>query len=154
MEEYGHRCETRRKTAEQFRKASFWCWFKSLASCACTFESFRSKLCQFFKKRGYPDSAVSTGKRRALEIDREIALQTRQRRERIGWPLSRTPSRCWKKGHRCVKNSTLVLLSLYVSSYLHLRLKSRLAVKLRRATNRTSTPLPVLSCPVQCENSK
>lgn len=76
VEECWHRCETRRKRAEQFRKTSFWCWLISLASCACTFESFRSKLCQFFKKRGYPDSAVSTGKRRALEIDRETALQT------------------------------------------------------------------------------
>ena len=61
---------------EHHNSASFWCWLISLASCACAFESFRSKLCQFFKKRGYPDSAVSTGKRRALEIDRETALQT------------------------------------------------------------------------------
>ena len=34
------------------------------------------EMCQFFKKRGYPDSAVTTGKHRAQEIDRETALQT------------------------------------------------------------------------------
>ena len=32
-------------------------------------------MCQFFKKRGYPDSVVTTGKQRAQEIDRETALQ-------------------------------------------------------------------------------
>ena len=31
------------------------------------------EMCQFFKKRGYPDSAVTTGKHRAQEIDRETA---------------------------------------------------------------------------------
>ena len=38
-------------------------------------------MCQFFKKRGYPDSAVTTGKHRAQEIDRETALQTSQNEE-------------------------------------------------------------------------
>ena len=37
--------------------------------------------CQFFKKRGYPDSAVTTGKHRAHEIDRDAALQTSQNEE-------------------------------------------------------------------------
>ena len=35
----------------------------------------------FFKKRGYPDSAVITGKHRAQEIDRETALETSQSEE-------------------------------------------------------------------------
>ena len=38
-------------------------------------------MCQFFKKRGYPHSAVTTGKHRAQEIDRETALQTSQNEE-------------------------------------------------------------------------
>ena len=39
------------------------------------------EMCQFLKKRGYPDSAVTTGKHRAQEIDRETALQTSQNDE-------------------------------------------------------------------------
>ena len=39
-------------------------------------------MCQFFKKRGYPDSAVTTGKHRAQEIDREATQQTSQNEER------------------------------------------------------------------------
>ena len=35
----------------------------------------------FFKKRGYPDSTVTTGKHCAQEIDRETALQTSQSEE-------------------------------------------------------------------------
>ena len=38
-------------------------------------------MCQFFKKRGYPDSAVITGKHRRQEIDRKTALQTSQNEE-------------------------------------------------------------------------
>ena len=34
------------------------------------------EICQFFEKRGYRDSAVTTGKHRAQDIDRETALQT------------------------------------------------------------------------------
>ena len=38
-------------------------------------------MCQFFKKRGYPDSAVTTGKHRTQETDRWNALQTSQKKE-------------------------------------------------------------------------
>ena len=38
-------------------------------------------MCQFFKTRGYPDSALTTGKHRAHEIDRDTALQTSQNEE-------------------------------------------------------------------------
>ena len=38
-------------------------------------------MCQFFKKRGYSDSAVTTGKHCAQEIDRETALQTSENKE-------------------------------------------------------------------------
>ena len=38
-------------------------------------------MCQFFKKHGYPDSAVNTGKHRRQEIDRKTALQTSQNEE-------------------------------------------------------------------------
>ena len=44
----------------------------------------------FFKKRGYPDSAVSTGKHRAQEIDRETALQTSQNEETDRIPFTLT----------------------------------------------------------------
>ena len=40
-----------------------------------------ARKCQFFKKRGYPDSAVTTGKHRAQEINRETALQSSQNEE-------------------------------------------------------------------------
>ena len=50
-------------------------------------------MCQFFKKRGYPDSAVTTGKHRAHEIDRDAALQTSQNEEtnRIPFTLIHHP---------------------------------------------------------------
>ena len=35
----------------------------------------------YFKERGYPDSAVTTGKHRAQEIDGETALQFSQKKE-------------------------------------------------------------------------
>ena len=47
-------------------------------------------MCQFFKKRGYPDSAVTTGKHRAQEIDRETALQTSQNEETNRIPFTPT----------------------------------------------------------------
>ena len=47
-------------------------------------------MCQFFKKRGYPDSTVTTGKHRAQEIDRETALQTSQNEEADGIPFTFT----------------------------------------------------------------
>ena len=48
---------------------------------------------QFFKKRGYLDSAVTTGEHRAHEIDRETTLQTSQNEEtnRIPFTLSYHP---------------------------------------------------------------
>ena len=48
------------------------------------------EMCQFFKKRGYPDSAVTTGKHRAQEIDRETALQTSQNKETDRIPFTLT----------------------------------------------------------------
>ena len=47
-------------------------------------------MCQFFKKRGYPDSAVTTGKHRAQEIDRDTALKTSQNEETDGIPFTLT----------------------------------------------------------------
>ena len=47
-------------------------------------------MCQFFKKRGYPDSTVTTGKQRAQEIDRETALQTSQNDETDRIPATLT----------------------------------------------------------------
>ena len=47
-------------------------------------------MCQFFKKRGYPDSAVTTGKHRAQEIDREAALQASQNEETDRIPFTLT----------------------------------------------------------------
>ena len=47
-------------------------------------------MCQFFKKRGYPDSAVTTGKHRAQEIDRETTLQTSQNEETDRIPFTLT----------------------------------------------------------------
>ena len=47
-------------------------------------------MCQFFKKRGYPDSTVTTGKHRAQEINQETALQTSQNEETDRIPLTLT----------------------------------------------------------------
>ena len=49
-----------------------------------------TKCASFFKKRGYPDSAVTTGKHRAQEIDRETALQTSQNQETDRIPFTLT----------------------------------------------------------------
>ena len=48
------------------------------------------KCASFKKKRGYPDSAVTTGKHRAQEIDRETALQTSQNEETDRIPFTLT----------------------------------------------------------------
>ena len=48
------------------------------------------EMFQFFKKRSYPDSAVTTGKQRAQEIDRETALQTSQNDETDRIPATLT----------------------------------------------------------------
>ena len=147
---------------------------RRLCSNDSDFNNKCEEMCQFFKKRGYPDSAITTGKHRAQEIDRNTALQSpqdeetnripftltyhpqnlavknvilknfkilrndpetqhifsqwpfhmhlrerhllhnlhtmqkdlhRRNREKIGGPLSRTPTRCRKKRHRCLKTS-------------------------------------------------
>ena len=48
------------------------------------------EMCQLFKTRAYPDSAVTTGKHRAQEIDPETPLHTSQNVEtnRIPFTLS------------------------------------------------------------------
>ena len=50
-------------------------------------------MCQFFIKRGWPDSVATTGKHRVYEIDRETALQTSQNEEtnRMTWTLTYHP---------------------------------------------------------------
>ena len=48
------------------------------------------EMFQFFKKRNYPDSAVTTGKQRAQEIDRETAPQTSQNDETDRIPATLT----------------------------------------------------------------
>ena len=67
------------------------------------------KCASFKKKRGYPDSAVTTGKRRAQEIDREAALQTSQNKEtnRIPFTLTYHPQNLAVKDV-IIKNSTLI----------------------------------------------
>ena len=64
-------------------------------------------MCQFFKKRGYPDSAISTGKHRAQEIDRNTALQSPQDEEtnRIPFTLTYHPQNLAVK-NVILKNST------------------------------------------------
>ena len=47
-------------------------------------------MCQFFKRHGYPDSAVTKGKHRAQQIDREIALQSSQKEETDRTPFTLT----------------------------------------------------------------
>ena len=46
------------------------------------------KCASFSKKRGYPDSAVTTGKHRAQEIDRETTLQTLPKEEINRYPFT------------------------------------------------------------------
>ena len=48
------------------------------------------KCASFFKKHGYADSAVTTGKHRAQEIDRKTALQTSQNEETDRIPFTLT----------------------------------------------------------------
>ena len=48
----------------------------------------RKLMCQFFKKRCSTDSAVTTGKHRAQEIDRETALQTSQNEKTNRFPFT------------------------------------------------------------------
>ena len=55
-----------------------------------TLENKCEEMCQFFKSHGYRDSAVTTGKHRAQEVDREIALQTSQNEETNRIPFTLT----------------------------------------------------------------
>ena len=63
---------------------------RRLCSDDTDFNNKCEEMCQFFKKRGYPDSAVTTGKHRAQEIDRETALQTSQNEETDRTPFTLT----------------------------------------------------------------
>ena len=63
---------------------------RRLCSDDADFNNKCEEMCQFFKKRGYPDSAVTTGKHRAQEIDRETALQTSQNEETDRIPFTLT----------------------------------------------------------------
>ena len=58
--------------------------------CSDDTDSKCEEICQFFKKRGYPDSTETTGKHRAQEIDRETALQTSQNEETDRIPFTLT----------------------------------------------------------------
>ena len=63
---------------------------RRLCSDDTDFNNKCEEMCQFFKKRGYPDSAVTTGKHRAQEIDRDTALQTSQNEETDRIPFTLT----------------------------------------------------------------
>ena len=54
---------------------------RRLCSGDIDFNDKYEEMCQFLKKRGYADSAVTTGKHRAQQIERETALQTSQTEE-------------------------------------------------------------------------
>ena len=66
---------------------------RRLCSDDTDFNNKCEEMCQFYKKRGYPDSAVTTGKHHSKEIDRETALQTSQNEEtdRIPFTLAYRP---------------------------------------------------------------
>ena len=76
---------------------------RRLCSDDTDFNNKCEEMCRFFKKRGYPDSAVTTGKHRAQEIDRDTVLQTSQNKEtdRIPFTLTYVPSTkpCYQKLH-------------------------------------------------------
>ena len=61
---------SKRKTEE----LSFITKIKGSSTLCFNFNNKCKEVCQFFKKHGYPDSAVTTGKHCAQEIDRETAL--------------------------------------------------------------------------------
>ena len=63
---------------------------RRLCSDDTDFNNKCEEMCQFFKKRGYPDSAVTTGKHCAQEIDRETAPQTSQNEETDRIPFTLT----------------------------------------------------------------
>ena len=63
---------------------------RHLCSNDCDFNNKCEEMCQFFKKRGYPDSAVTTGKHRAQEINGNTALQSPQNEETNRIPFTLT----------------------------------------------------------------
>ena len=63
---------------------------RHLCSDDTNFKNKCEEMCQFFQKRGYPDSTVTTGKHSAQEIDRETALQTSQNKETDRNPFTLT----------------------------------------------------------------
>ena len=63
---------------------------RRLCSSNSDFNNKCEEMCQFFKKRGYPDSAITTGKHRAQEIDRNTALQSPQNKETNRIPFTLT----------------------------------------------------------------
>ena len=63
---------------------------RRLCSNDSDFNNKCEEMYQFFKKRGYPDSAVTTGKHRAQEIDRNTALQSPQNEETNRIPFTLT----------------------------------------------------------------
>ena len=63
---------------------------RRLCSNDSDFNNKCEEMCQFFKKRGYPDSAITTGKHRAQEIDRNTALQSPQDEETNRIPFTLT----------------------------------------------------------------
>ena len=74
---------------------------RGLCSDDTDFNNKCEDMCQFLKKRDYPDSAVTTGKHRAQEIDRETALQTSQQRNRQNsiHPYIPSTKPCYQKCH-------------------------------------------------------
>ena len=60
-------------------------------------------MCQFFKKRSYPDYAITTGKHRTQEIDRENALQTKKKK-RIPFTLTYYPQNLPVKNFIILRN--------------------------------------------------
>ena len=82
---------------------------RRLCSDDTDFNNKCEEMCQFFKKRDCPDSAVTTGKHRAQEIDRETALQTSQNEEtdRIPFTLTYHPQ------NLAIKNVTLYKTSKF-----------------------------------------
>ena len=63
---------------------------RHLCSDDTDFNNKCEEMCQFFQKRAYPDSTVTTGKHCAQEIDRETALQTSQNEETDRIPFTLT----------------------------------------------------------------
>ena len=66
---------------------------RRLCSDDSDFTTKSDEMCKFFKDRGYPDSAVITGRDRVQQIEQQTALQTSQRskEERIPFTLTYHP---------------------------------------------------------------